>query len=302
MARATSGLDWSNLQFFHEVARTGTLSAAARRLRADHSTVGRRIEALERSMGVKLFERHGRGYDLTRQGEQLRAVAEAMEREAARVDDAFSGGIGGTVRISTLEGFGNYFLAPRIGRLLRDNPGLVIEWLTIQQIVALSRREADVTITLQPPPSGRFVSQKLTDYRLLIYGTRSYLDEAPALRTPADLGAHTFAGYIDDLVFTRGLDYLGGLAGGTVHARLQNSSLGAQMAATRAGLCLCVLPVFVAASCPELLPVLPDHITLTRSYWMSAPADEADSARVRRVRAFVHEEVESAGRLFGTEG
>jgi DNA-binding transcriptional LysR family regulator len=69
-----------------------------------------------------------------------------------------------------------------------------------------------------------------------------------------------------------------------------------------AGLCLCVLPVFVAASCPELVPVLPDHITLTRSYWMSAPADQADSARVRRVRAFVHEEVEAAGRLFGTDG
>ena len=295
------GLDWSNLQYFHEVARTGTLSAAARRLRADHATVGRRIELLERAIGAKLFERHARGYGLTRRGEQLLAVVEAMEREAAGAWDRFAGGVGGTLRISTLEGFGNYFLAPRIGGLLRDNPDLTIEWQTIQQLVSLSRREADVTITLAPPPAGRFISEKLTDYRLLIYGTRAYLDRAPRLDGPADLASHTFAGYIDDLVFTRGLDYLAGLAGDSgaaLHARLQNSSLGAQMAATRAGLCLCVLPVFVAAACPELIPILPDRIALTRSYWMSIAADQADSARIRRVSGFVREAVASAAGVF----
>ncbi|MBE7212749.1 MAG: LysR family transcriptional regulator, partial [Gluconacetobacter diazotrophicus] len=277
--------------------------AAGRRLRADHATVGRRVDALERTMGVKLFERHARGYGLTRQGEQLLRVAEAMEREAARAEDGFGGGfggggVGGTVRISTLEGFGTHFLAPRIGRLMRDNPELVIEWLTIGQIVALSRREADVTVTLAPPQAGRFVAEKLCEYRLLIYGSREYLAGAPPLREAADLERHAFAGYIEDLVFTRGLDYLGGIAGGRVRARLQNSSLGAQLAATKAGLCLCVLPVFVAAAEPELLPVLADEVSLTRAYWMSVPADEAESARVRRVRSFIREEVAAAGSLF----
>lgn len=301
MARISSGLDWSDLQFFHEVARAGTLSAAARRLRADHATVGRRIDALERAMGVKLFERHGRGYDLTRKGEQLLPVAEAMARQAAEADDAAAGGVGGTVRISTLEGFGTYFLVPRIGRLLADNPGLTLEWLTIQQIVALSRREADVTVTLQPPTSGRFVSERLADYRLLIYGTQAYLAGAPPLRTTADLARHAVTGYVDDLVFTRGLDYLGGLAGGTVSARLQNSSLAGQMAAAAAGIGLCVLPCYVARTCPALIPVLARDISLTRTYWMSVPADEAESARVRRVRAYVRETVAEAGAAFFVE-
>lgn len=301
------GLDWSNLQYFHEVARTGTLSGAARRLGADHATVGRRIAALEHSLGRKLFERHQRGYSLTRQGRRLLVIADAMEREAARVEaGAGRDAVGGTVRLSTLEGFGNFFMAPRIGTLLRANPGLALEWLTIQQLVALSRREADITVTLSPANGTRFVSEKLTDYRLAIYGAPAYLDRHPPIRAQEDLRAHLFTGYIEDLVFTRGLDYLGDLADGAISARLQNSSLGAQLAAIRAGLCLGVLPVFVARAsdgpagdaAPSLRAVLGEEVTLTRSYWMSFSRDDADNPRVQRVCETLRDSVAGASGLF----
>ncbi len=288
------GLDWSNLQFFLEVARTGTLSRAARRLGADHATVGRRIQALEDSLGRKLFERHPRGYALTRQGEKLLAVVEQMEQATSETGEiaANPGGLTGTVRISTLEGFGNFFLAPRIGGLLKAEPGLTVEWLMIQQIVALSRRDADVIVTLQQPPGGSFVAEKLTDYRLFLYGTRDYLDGMPMIRSSRDLAGHVFAGYIEDLIFIRGLDYLGEIGEGQVSARMQNSSLAGQMAAACSGACLCVLPAFVAATRPDLVRILPENISLTRSYWMMTRADEAESPRLRRIRQFLRDEVD----------
>src|SRR5580698_2341176 len=112
-----SRFDWDDLQFFLAVARAGTVSLAGRRLGVDHATVGRRIVALEEALGVKLFERTPRGYGLTRHGERLMANAEAIETEAVRAEQALAGSsqrLTGSLRISTLEGFGNFFLASRI--------------------------------------------------------------------------------------------------------------------------------------------------------------------------------------------
>jgi DNA-binding transcriptional LysR family regulator len=169
---------WDDLQFFLAVGRTGQLSAAARKLRTNHATVSRRIDRLEQALATKLFERSPRGYTLTALGERLIESAEIMEREAANFhNEAVSGAapVSGVVRISTLEGFGNYFLADRLPLLAQSQPGLSIEVLTIQQIVSLSRREADITITLNAPKAGPYHTEKITTYRLFVYGHRDYV-------------------------------------------------------------------------------------------------------------------------------
>src|SRR3546814_7417800 len=112
------------------------------------------------------------------------------------------------VRISTPEGFGNFFRASRSGALATAHPRLAVEMITIQQIVALSRREADVAVTMTLPPGGNFLHEHLTDYRLFVYGSRTYLASAPPIRSRDDLGDHPFIGYVDDLIFTRALNYL----------------------------------------------------------------------------------------------
>jgi DNA-binding transcriptional LysR family regulator len=287
--------DWNDLRYFLSVAQSGTVSQAARRLGVDHATVIRRVEALEHAMGVKLFERTPRGYYLTSNGERLLPSAETIHEEARRIGREMLDshhGIGGIVRISTLEGFGNVFLAARLPKFAAQYPNLHIELLTLQQIVALSRREADIAITLQPPETGRFVREKLTDYSLFVYGARDYLAHRPPINTRDDLRDHVFCGYIDDLVFVRGLDYLDEVVKG-LRAKLQSSSLHAQTEAAIAGYGLCVLPAFIAARHPQLVPILADQIALTRSYWLVASVDVAPSPRVQAIRQFIRTEVDA---------
>ena len=99
-----------------------------------------------------------------------------------------------------------------------------------------------------------------------------------------------FVGYGDDLVFTRVLDYLDEVLPG-LKARIQSSSLTAQMTITEQGHGICVLPSFMAAGRPGLEPVLPEEVRLTRSYWLFTHADLADTARVRTVTRFVQDEI-----------
>jgi DNA-binding transcriptional LysR family regulator len=205
---------------------------------------------------------------------------------------AGSHGVGGIVRISTLEGFGNFFLAGRLPKFAEQYPNLTIELLTLQQIVALSRREADIAISLQPPETGSFYREKLTDYSLFVYGARAYLAGRPPIASRADLRDHVFCGYIDDLVFLRGLDYLDEIGKG-IRAKLQSSSLHVQIEAAIAGYGLCVLPAYIAARYPELAPVLPEALHLQRSYWLVAGADVAPSPRVQAIRRFIRMEVDA---------
>ena len=289
----THRFDWNDLRYFLAVAQQGTLTGAARRLGTDHATVSRRVAALERAIGAKLFERAPQGYFLTLSGERLLAHAEAMEAQATAATEELGRpevGITGTVRINSLEGFGNVFLAPRIGRFAEKHPQLRLELVTIQQIVALSKREGDVAIGLAPPKESRFVTTRLTDYDLALYAAPSYLARHAPITSRAELERHAFVGYVDDLVFTRGLDYLDEVLPG-LKARIQSSSLTAQMTITEQGHGICVLPSFMAAGRPGLEPVLPEEVRLTRSYWLFTHADLADTARVRTVTRFVQDEI-----------
>ncbi|MDF2813238.1 MAG: LysR family transcriptional regulator, partial [Microvirga sp.] len=104
-----SAFDWNDLRFFLAVARAGRLTVAARQLEADHTTVSRRIAALEHALKTKLFERRPQGYSLTEEGERLLAKAETMESQALAVASEIGGSdlaLSGTVRVGAPDGFG----------------------------------------------------------------------------------------------------------------------------------------------------------------------------------------------------
>ncbi|WP_298126846.1 LysR family transcriptional regulator [Brevundimonas sp.] len=297
--------NWNDLRAFLAVARTGRLTAAAARLGADHTTVARRIAALEAALGARLFDRSPQGYALTAHGERLMPSAEQVEsltlRAAGQVGAADQT-LTGAVRIGAPEGFGSYVLAPLMVRLADRHPQLEIQLLAIPGVVSLSKREADIAVTLSPPREGRLVSRKLTDYGLGLYAAPAYLDGRPPIRTRADMAGHRFIGYIGDLLYAPELDYMQA-PDVDIRVALQSSNLIAQLQAALAGAGLCVLPDFIAAREPGLTRVLPRDVGLQRSLWLVVHADLKSLARIRAVMSMILEEVRAdRTRFLGAPG
>src|SRR5262249_22830978 len=121
--------DWDLIRSFLAVARAGKLTVGAKQLRVDHSTLSRRISALEKSLGAKLFDHSVSGYSLTPQGEELLLHAETIESSVFSLDRQFgqSSRISGAVRIGAPDGFGTTILAPAIGKLAAAHPELEID-------------------------------------------------------------------------------------------------------------------------------------------------------------------------------
>lgn len=295
-------MDWDNLRYFLEVARSGTLVAAARRLGVEHTTVSRRVQALEKQLGEPLFAREAGGHRLTEAGRHLLPGAEAMEAAVLSVERAVpaqhsGNGPAGLVRVGATEGFGTLVLAPQLGRLTQQHPQLSMDLLALPRMLHLSRREADIVISLERPTRGSVIVTKLTDYTLYLYGQRRTLARRPPVKQREDLRHHAFISYVDDLLFTKELQFLDKLHQPERFA-FRSTSITAQYEAVRAGAGLAVLPAFMADSDPLLARVLPAEARFTRTFWMSMPAEGKHLARMQAVWGFLKEAVaQEAGRL-----
>jgi len=284
-------MDWDNLRYFLELSRSGTLVNAARRLAVDHTTVARRIQALESQVGAPLFAREPGGHRLTEAGRRLQPQVEAMERAFQAVEStapASQQGLSGLVRIGATEGFGTVVLAPHLARFASQHPQLTIDLLAMPRLVHLSRREADIVISLERPARGPVVVVRLTDYTLRLYAARDYLATHPAIHSRDDLRGHTFVSYVDDLLFSKELQYLDELHRPDAFA-LRSTSVLAQHRAVAAGAGIAVLPAFIADEDTRLQPVLPAQANFTRTFWMSMPAEGKHLARLQAVWEFLRE-------------
>lgn len=286
-------MDWDNLRYFLELARTGTLAGAARRLAVEHTTVSRRIQALEKQMGAALFAREAGGHRLTEAGRVLLPAVEAMESAVLGVEQAAPtahDGPSGLVRVGATEGFGTLILAPHLARLTQRYPHLSIDLLALPRMLHLSRREADIVISLERPTRGSVIVSKLSDYALYLYGQREYLARKPLVTVREDLRHHAFVSYVDDLLFTKELQFLDALHQPERFA-FRSTSVTAQYEAVRAGAGLAVLPAFLADRDPVLARVLPEQARFTRTFWMSMPAEAKHLARMQVTWAFLRETV-----------
>jgi DNA-binding transcriptional LysR family regulator len=292
--------EWSHLQTLLILARTQRLATAGRRLRVDHSTVSRHIASLEEAFAVRLFDRRDDGFWLTPEGERLFQVAEQMESLMMDVQSDIVGKdlqLSGTVRIGVPDGLGVGFLAPRLALFAASQPGLEIELVAISRIFNLSKREADIAITLTRPAKGRLIGQKLLDYSLQLYATRSYLDAHPPIEKTADLLDQTVITFIEDLNPISQLNFLDEIHR-SIHPSFTSSTIVCQMEAILAGAGVGVLPRFMAASHPELVCVLPEAVRIKRTFWLCVHADLQRLTRIRMIRDFIVQQMRSAAPLF----
>src|SRR5512146_1243587 len=173
--RERAGLDWGDLRFFLELSRSGSLSGAARRLKVDRNTVGRRVASLEEALGLALFERGPQGWTRTAAGDELAALASRVEENVlalARHADAADRDMAGTVRLTTATHICAQLLVPSLPLLHERHPRLLLEVAVDQRIFDLTRREADLALRLGRPREAGLVMRKLGDLAYGLYAAR----------------------------------------------------------------------------------------------------------------------------------
>ena len=285
-------MDWEQLRFFLELARAGRLVIAARRMGVDHTTVSRKIQALEKDLGRPLFLREYEGYKLTETGRALLPQVEAMESAFIGISDSLPNlgeQLSGHVRIGATEGYSTLLLGEQLAQLGQRFPHLKIDLLALPRAVQLSRNEADIVITLERPERGPFINTRLTDYALNLYASVDYLAQHPEITSREQLREHRFVSYVDDLLFSKELIFLDELVkSSTVH--LRSTSVLAQQQSVAAGAGLAILPAFSANQEPRLRRVLAEEVSFTRTFWMLMPIELKDIARMRTVWNFLREQ------------
>jgi DNA-binding transcriptional LysR family regulator len=276
-------LNWDDVRVFLTLARAGSLSTAARLLQVEHTTVARRIDQLEQSLGMRLFDRLPRGWMLTSEGEQLSLRAGQMEEQALEFMREAAGGapLSGTVRLSVLPSLGQYFLLPRLCAMHERWSSVTLELVVETRLVALSRREADLALRVGRPRDAGLAARLLGSMHYGLYGKSGYA----AAREPAHW---RFIGYDDSMAHSPEQQWLERYRGQRGYAFRANT-LALQRDAARAGLGLAALPHFMGQADPELEWLAAEPTPASRELWLAVHPDVRRSPRVRLIADLVAE-------------
>jgi DNA-binding transcriptional LysR family regulator len=283
-------MEWDDLKHFLAVARSGSLSEAARALKISAATVGRRIAALERRLGARLFDRAQTGYRLTESGEAIRLKAEEVEEAILSVErEAFGRDLraAGKVRVATAEDIAAIVIAPKLAEFHRSHPGIVLEIVAGWDVVNLTRREADVAIRTVRPAHGDFVIRQAGVWHCAVYVSRAYAKGRKLKPGIVDMSGVDVIDWTEESTF-RGGHWFDDHARGATLVFAANSR-HIQYAACRAGLGAAILPCLAADHDPELIQIIPPERVRAIDLWLVAHRDLVRTARVRAVMDFLTE-------------
>jgi DNA-binding transcriptional LysR family regulator len=274
--------DWEDLRHFGTLAREGSLSAAARRLKVDHVTVARRVAALEASLSLKLVDRRPRAYALTGDGARIASIAAEIEERAdslARVARAAQPELAGEVTISAPPAFAATLIAPRLRGLRERYPALHILLIGEKRDASLSRREADVAIRLTRPTEKSLVARKIGGFAFGLYGSPHYLANRAA-------ATWEFIAYDESMDRSPQQRWLRSIARRRPIV-FRTNDLESQCAAARAGVGLAALPSFLGEGDRGLRRAEIDVATISREVWLVVHSDLRRAAPVRAVMDFL---------------
>jgi DNA-binding transcriptional LysR family regulator len=278
-------MDWDDLRFFLVLARHRTLSAAARDLAVTQPTVGRRIAALEKRLGAKLFVRRSDGFVLSGAGAHVLTFAEQMERNALAAELRVSGqdeGVRGTVRVTASEWLVSRVLPPLLAPLIARHPELEIELGADQRHLNLARREADIALRPRRFEHDTIVQRATAKLGFGLYAARSYLSERGA-PTPENSQGHILIGMTSGAgdVARAWLEALLPRAKRTV----RTNGRDAMLALAVEGVGLACLARFVGDQVPSLerIETTSPPASPSPTLWIGMHRDARDTPRVRAV-------------------
>jgi DNA-binding transcriptional LysR family regulator len=269
--------DWNDLRYFLALTEAGSLSGAAKVLAVRHTTVARRIDALERALDARLFDRFPKGWSLTATGHTLLPHARRMGDDMDTLQRAASGhvALAGTVCISAPPAFAAYVLAPRLTPTLRALPGIDIDLRGEIRHADLTRREADIALRFTRPTAPGVAVRVLTEVAYGLYASAGYL----AACAPAEW---EFVGYDALQGDTEQQQWLDSIRGARRYC-LRSNDQAALLQATVAGAGVAVLPHYLPRPSDGLVWITAQPCPIKRKLWMLMHEDVRRAAPVRAV-------------------
>jgi DNA-binding transcriptional LysR family regulator len=293
--RHIDDLEWNDLSLILAVCRTGTLSGAARLLGYNHSTVFRRVNAIERKTGVRFFERLPHGYLMTDAGEAAMKAAERIEAEVQGLSREILGRdqrLQGKVRVTAMDYLAIHVLPGVLEEFRKLHPGVSYELLYTISALDLARREADIAVRAMPRVPDSSLGRKVCDFRFGIYAAPAYLER----NRGKPLAEH-------DWVMIEGVaDWLVPMIWKTRQAAdrqtVFTSSGPAVIEAAEAGMGLFAMSCYAADSRPALVPVTRPIESMTVELWVLTHADLRRTARVKALMDYLVEHLRGMRDLF----
>ena len=281
--------DWNRARAFLVTAEEGSLSAAARALGLAQPTLGRQVDALEQELGVVLFERFGRGLQLTPVGHELLAHVRAMGDAASRFSMSAYGqsdAMEGTVTITASDLYAGILLPPILKELRAVEPRIMIEIIADNTPADLMRREADIAIRNFRPTEPDLVARRLREAGARIYGAPAYIETLGDLNLPADLARADFISPDDPETYLSALNRIG-IPATKANISMACSSYMAMWAMTKAGLGLSLIDDRIGDADPDVTTALPGFVPFTFPVWLGAHREIHRSRRLRFVFDFL---------------
>jgi DNA-binding transcriptional LysR family regulator len=285
MSRRTIHFDWNRARAFLATAEEGSFSAAARALGVAQPTLGRQVAALERELDVTLFERVGRGLQMTSTGQDLLEDVRVMAEAANRISLTAAGqslSLDGQICIAASEIVAVHILPAIIGKIRALHPGIEIEVVASNQASDLQRREADIAIRSFRPTQPELVARKIRDDCARLYATPAYLE---TLGQPVDadtLSRAEFVGFDHGDALTNGLNALG-LDLSAENFPLVTANQFVQWELVKRGLCVGIMMEEVGDAEPAVTRALPSLPPFPLPIWLVSHRELKTSRRVRVV-------------------
>ncbi|WP_210247628.1 LysR family transcriptional regulator [Salinarimonas soli] len=285
-------LAWDDFRLVKSIAEARGLTGAAERLGVNHSTVFRRLGQLEESLGLKLFERHRTGYQLTAAGEEMQALASRMDEDVATFARKLAGQAlspAGELRVTTNDTLLVHLLTPIFARFCAQCSEIRLDVVLANQALNLSKRDADVAIRATDNPPENLVGRRAATIAWAIYGRAADFPQPEGLSL-TDLLDRTWVALGDNLGVLKVARFVRERVPSERIVYKVNTVLGLTEA-VEAGIGIGPLPCFIADDRPGLVRLAPPNPEFSTGLWLLTHPDLRQSARVRAFLDFVAIEV-----------
>jgi DNA-binding transcriptional LysR family regulator len=284
-------MDWNDLNLVLAVCRAGTLSGAARALSVNHSTVFRRVNSIEKDLGVRLFDRQPSGYVMTDAGEVVQRAAERIDQEVDGLTRQLLGRdlrLQGPLRVTSPEGVALKLLGPILSEFSARHPGIQMDLIITSDALRLSRREADVAVRVTRKPPDNLIGRRICKFRFAMYASRRYMEK----------NRHTALEDHKWILTDDGFDQLPPALWkkkehGSAQIVFSSNNAIATINAAKQGLGVAPLPCFLGDAEASLVRVIDPPEALTMDLWILTHPDLRKTARVRALMTHLVDSLES---------